>query len=170
MCPVALNIIVVYLPLSDYCYDLEKSTFSPLSVRVNEARLVDGMLPLSKITVWSLFHISPRVLTLVQMGKTGRSVARSYIAALDALIPVEASVSGLIANPTGVPPEGHRKIIKDRYDGAMKYLISQEEDAAGNPLPRSKLTKYVEKQEMWAKAVEAYAVAQERQQGLSLSS
>lgn len=103
------------------------------------------------------------------MGKTGRSVARSYMAALDALIPVEASVSGLIANLSGVEPEGHRKIIKDRYDGAMTYLKSQEEDATGNPLPKSKLTKYVEKQDMWAEAVEKYAIVQERQQGEPLS-
>ena len=103
------------------------------------------------------------------MGKTGRSVGRSYMAALDALIPVEASVSGLIASPSGVPPEGHRKIIKDRYDGAMKYLISPEEDSSGNPLPKSKLTRYVDKQVEWAKAVETYAKAQELQQGMARS-
>jgi len=31
------------------------------------------------------------------MGHTGKSVARSYMAALDCLIPVEASISGSIA-------------------------------------------------------------------------
>ena len=100
-----------------------------------------------------------------QLGKSGKSVARSYLSALDLLIPVEASVSGLIASPSDTPPEGRRKIIKDRYDAAMTYLKSYETDDSGNALPKSKLTKYVEKQDLWAKAVEGYAIAQERQQG-----
>ena len=99
------------------------------------------------------------------MGKTGKSVARSYLSALDLLIPVEASVSGLIANPSETPPEGRRKIIKDRYDTAMTYLKSYETEDSGPDRPKSKLKRYVEKQEVWAKAVEAYAIAQERQQG-----
>ena len=99
------------------------------------------------------------------MGKTGKSVARSYMSALDLLIPVEASVSGLIANPGETAPEGRRKIIKDRYDTAMNYLKSYETDEPGPDPPKSKLKRYVEKQEVWAKAVETYAIAQERQQG-----
>ena len=99
------------------------------------------------------------------MGKSGKSVARSYSSALDLLIPVEASVSGLIADPSNTPPEGRRKIIKDRYDNAMTYLNSYETDDSGKSLPKSKLTKYVEKQDLWHKAVEGYAIAQERQQG-----
>ncbi|MCJ1379935.1 hypothetical protein MMC17_003038 [Xylographa soralifera] len=136
----------------DYYYDQSTSASVPLQVLANEARLVDGMLPLSKIT----------------MGKTGKSVARSYISALDLLIPVEASVSGLIASPSNTSQdlelEGRRKIIKDRYDGAMKYLTSYEADTSGFEHPKSKLARYVEKQETWAKSVEMYALAQERQQ------
>ena len=100
----------------------------------------------------------------MKLGKTGKSVARSYLSALDLLIPVEASVSGLIASPSDKPVEGRRKIIKDHHDGAMKYLTSLEEDPHGNTLPNSKLSKYVEKQESWAKTVELYSIAQERQQ------
>ena len=74
-------------------------------------------------------------------------------------------MSGLIASTSDTPPEGRRKIIKDRYDSAMTYLKSYETDESGGALPKSKLTKYVEKQEMWAKAVEMYSVSQERQLG-----
>ena len=79
------------------------------------------------------------------MTKTGKSVARRYLSALYLLIPVEASVSGMIANPSDAPPEGRRKIIKDRYDIAMTYLKPYEIDDSGNTLPKSKLIKYVEK-------------------------
>jgi len=100
------------------------------------------------------------------MGKTGKSVARSYMSALDLLIPVEASVSGLVATPsTTKAMDPQRKIIKDRYDEAMKYLKSPEEEStAQGTAPASKLSRYVQKQEAWAKAVEDFAVAQERQQ------
>ena len=74
-------------------------------------------------------------------------------------------MSGLIASASDTPPEGRRKIIKDRYDSAMTYLKSYETDESGGALPKSKLTKYVEKQEMWAKAIEMYSIAQERQLG-----
>ena len=46
----------------------------------------------------------------------------------------------------------------------MKYLTSFEEDSGGNTVPESKLSRYVEKQKAWAKDVEMFAVAQERQQ------
>ena len=74
-------------------------------------------------------------------------------------------MSGLIASASDTPPEGRRKIIKDRYDSAMTYLKSYETDESGGSLPKSKLSKYVEKQDMWAKAVEMYSIAQERQLG-----
>jgi hypothetical protein len=50
----------------------------------------------------------------------------------------------------------------------MKYLKSFEEDSVGSTVPRSKLSRYVEKQDAWAKEVEMFAVAQERQQSRSL--
>ncbi len=36
---------------SDYIWNSETKAFPPLNVRVNEARLVDGMVPVSKIMV-----------------------------------------------------------------------------------------------------------------------
>ena len=94
------------------------------------------------------------------MGRTGKSVARSYMAALDCLIPVEASISGSIALNKDKSLEPRMQIIRDRYNGAMNFLKSADETNPG----RSKLSTYVEKQELWNMAVEQYSIAQERQQ------
>lgn len=100
------------------------------------------------------------------MGNTGRSVSRSYQTVLDLLVPVEASVSGLIAGNSTEAPTGQRAIIKDRYDAAMRYLKSADEaDGVPQAVPSSKLNKYVEKQAEWTKAVELYAKAQKDHQG-----
>ena len=102
------------------------------------------------------------------MGNTGRSVSRSYQTVLDLLVPVEASLAGLItSDATPVPSTGQRKIIKYRYDEAMRYLKGQDdaEAANANVAPSSRLKKYVEKQEAWTKAVERYAAVQKDQQG-----
>ncbi|KAF3901320.1 hypothetical protein ABW20_dc0101226 [Dactylellina cionopaga] len=101
------------------------------------------------------------------MGKTGKSVARSYLAALDLLVPVEASVSGMIAGANDAALDPRRKIIKDRYDSALKYLQSSEEGPSGGAVatingsvPKSKLERYVQKQEFWAHEVEKFTKAQ----------
>ncbi|KAL8802865.1 MAG: hypothetical protein Q9182_003552 [Xanthomendoza sp. 2 TL-2023] len=131
----------------DYTWDQNSLAFAPLAVRVNEARLVDNMVPVSKMT----------------MGRTGKSVARSYLAALDLLVPVEASVSSAIALNQGKPLEKRLDIIRERYERSMKFLKSRDD-----LYPRkSKLTTYVDKQESWNKAVEQYAAAQERQMSIS---
>lgn len=97
------------------------------------------------------------------MGRTGKSVARSYMAALDLMVPVEASVSGAIALNKGKPLEPRLDIIRNRYNKSMKFLKEADEL---NP-SRSKLATYVEKQEKWNKAMEGYAAAQERQMAIS---
>ncbi|KKO98960.1 hypothetical protein THAR02_08924 [Trichoderma harzianum] len=114
----------------------------PLDIQVKEARLVDGMIPLSKFTA----------------GKTGKSVARSYLAALDLLVPVEASVSGVIGNDTSVVKDERLKTIRDRYKLSMAYLTSPDDTPGSNG--KSKVDTYVQKQSMWAKEVAAYAQAQ----------
>jgi len=147
---------------SNFYYDQDTTAFTPLKVRINEARLVDGMLPLSKITVVCSFS---SVLSAddTQMGKTGNSVVRNYLNALDLLVPIEAPVTGITATPSTGNITGRRKVIKERYDNALAYLTSFEEDAGVKATNRSKLAKYVEKQENWAKAVQMYAEVQERQ-------
>ena len=97
----------------------------------------------------------------LMMGRTGKSVARSYLAALDTLIPVEASVSGTIALNKDKKLAPQFETNRTRYTNAMKYLTSNDE-ASG----KSKLTVYGAKQEVWNKAVEQYAVAQQRQQDI----
>ncbi|KAL6798483.1 hypothetical protein J3E68DRAFT_449402 [Trichoderma sp. SZMC 28012] len=146
--PVANNqVFTVSLPgtiidWKDYYYNSSKLIRPPLDIQVKEARLVDGMIPLSKFTA----------------GKTGKSVARSYLAALDLLVPVEASVSGVIGNDTAVIKNEHLKTIRDRYKLSMAYLTSPDDTPGGNG--KSKVDTYVQKQSMWAKEVAAYAQAQ----------
>ncbi|KAI9769288.1 MAG: hypothetical protein M1839_003765 [Geoglossum umbratile] len=154
--PVANNqLLTVQVPgivvdPNDYFWNPDATAMAPVLTRINQARLVDGMIPLSKIT----------------MGKTGKSVARSYLTALDLLVPVEASISGLISAPPGTMIEGRKRVIKDRYDTAMRFLTSFEDNLDGKSTPKSKLSRYVEKQEGWANAVQSFAEAQQRQQDI----
>lgn len=146
----------------DYYYNADETIKAPLAVRVAEARLVDGMIPLSKFTViFRSLNSSMYILTTSQAGKTGKSVARSYLSTLDLMVPVEASVSGLIggSDPKAVVEE-RLVVIRDRYNRAMDYLKSA--DDSPNADGRSKLGTYVLKQESWSKAVEAYTSAQDR--------
>ena len=100
-----------------------------------------------------LFLITP------QAGKTGKSVARSYLSTLDFMVPVEASVSGVIGgNDPTVVVDQRLMVVRDRYNKAMDYLKSA--DDSPNADGRSKLGTYVLKQEAWSKAVEAYTAAQ----------
>lgn len=146
--PVANNqVFTVSLPgtiidWKDYYYNVSRHIKAPLDIQVKEARLVDGMIPLSKYTA----------------GKTGKSVARSYLGALDLLIPVEASVSNVISNETSEITNERLKTIRDRYKYSMTYLEGADErpGAAG----RSRTDTYVLKQAAWAKEVAAYQHAQ----------
>ena len=107
------------------------------------------------------------------MGNSGKSVSRSYVSALDFLIPAEASASGTIAESGGTSAQEaigmteRKKMLKRRYDDAMRYLEepgkSSTSEAGAPPAVRSKLTHYVEKQEAWAKAIEGFAEAQQKQ-------
>ncbi|OTA07299.1 hypothetical protein A9Z42_0081940 [Trichoderma parareesei] len=146
--PVANNqVLTVSLPgtiidWKDYYYNSSKLIKPPLDIQVKEARLVDGMIPLSKFTA----------------GKTGKSVARSYLAALDLLVPVEASVSGVIGNESTQVTDERLKTIRDRYKLSMAYLTSPDDTPGGNG--KSKVDTYVQKQSVWAREVAAYAQAQ----------
>ncbi|KAK0758399.1 LOW QUALITY PROTEIN: hypothetical protein N5P37_008797 [Trichoderma harzianum] len=135
--PVANNqVFTVSLPgtiidWKDYYYNSSKLIRPPLDIQVKEARLA---------------------------GKTGKSVARSYLAALDLLVPVEASVSGVIGNDTSVVKDERLKTIRDRYKLSMAYFTSPDDTPGSNG--KSKVDTYVQKQSMWAKEVAAYAQAQ----------
>src|ERR1700761_5090058 len=93
------------------------------------------------------------------MGRTGKSVARSYLTALDALISVESSIASALASDK--PLTARQTKIRDRYKNAMTYLTSKD-DVSG----KSRLSVYVDKQEKWNKAVEAQNSAQYTQQKL----
>ncbi|KAK3365596.1 hypothetical protein B0T24DRAFT_710717 [Lasiosphaeria ovina] len=146
--PVANNqVLTVSLPgtiidWKEYYYNVSRHIKPPLDVQVKEARLVDGMIPLSKYTA----------------GKTGKSVARSYLAALDLLVPVEASVSGVVSNETTEVTDERLKTIRDRYKYSMSYLTSPDDTPSG--AGRTKVDTYVLKQSAWAKEVAAYQHAQ----------
>lgn len=86
-------------------------------------------------------------------------MARSYLAALDCLVPVAASVSGTIAMNQDKSLEPRLQIIRDRYQGAMRFLKSPDE----MDQTRSKVSIYVAKQAAWNESVEQYSMAQERQ-------
>ncbi|KAM0548747.1 hypothetical protein ACHAPJ_009743 [Fusarium lateritium] len=119
--PVANNqVFTVSLPgtiidWKEYYYNVSRHIKPPLDVQVKEARLVDGMIPLSKYTA----------------GKTGKSVARSYLSALDLLVPVEASVSGVVSNETTEVTNEHLKTIRDRYKYSMQHLTSPDDTTSG---------------------------------------
>ncbi|KAG7294644.1 hypothetical protein NEMBOFW57_004721 [Staphylotrichum longicolle] len=146
--PVANNqVLTVSLPgtiidWKEYYYNVSRHIKPPLDVQVKEARLVDGMIPLSKYTA----------------GKTGKSVARSYLAALDLLVPVEASVSGVVSNETTEVTDERLKTIRDRYKYSMSYLTSPDDTPSG--AGRTKVDTYVLKQSAWAREVAAYQHAQ----------
>ncbi|KXH50060.1 hypothetical protein CSIM01_07318 [Colletotrichum simmondsii] len=146
--PVASNqVLTVSLPgtvidWKEYYYNADKYIKPPLDIQVKEARLVDGMIPLSKFTA----------------GKTGKSVARSYLATLDLLIPVEASVSGVIGNEAGEVADERLRTIRDRYKLSMSYLTSPDDTPTG--AGRTKVDTYVQKQSAWAEQVAAYSHAQ----------
>jgi hypothetical protein len=82
-------------------------------------------------------------------------VARSYLDALDCLVPVETSVSS--GEDDRLLTE-RQSDIRDRYTQAMNYLTASDQKESG----KSRLQTYVEKQESWNQAVERYNEAQVR--------
>lgn len=80
------------------------------------------------------------------------------MATLDLIVPVEASVSGVIGSEPSVITDERLKTVRDRYTKAMDYLKSPDDSPGANG--RSKLETYVLKQELWSKEVEKYSSAQ----------
>ncbi|KAF5636934.1 hypothetical protein F25303_8137 [Fusarium sp. NRRL 25303] len=109
----------------EFVYDLSKHALPPTSVRQAEGRLVDSMMPIANIMI----------------GNTGKSVARSYSRALDALLPAKATISS--GNGARSPGESH-------YDAAMKFL--RQRDSNG----KTAVDLYREKQQAWCQAQAAW--------------
>ncbi|KAK4228622.1 hypothetical protein QBC38DRAFT_523461 [Podospora fimiseda] len=118
-------------PEGPYWWNPKEHAETPHRVKVNEARLVDGMVPLSKL----------------MLGPTGKSVARSYAAALDMLIPEDAPID----TPTDVGVGGHKTQAAERYLMAMKYLTSLAPNST-----KTVIDVYVEKQEAWSVAMKEW--------------
>ncbi|KAJ3938457.1 uncharacterized protein N0V96_011712 [Colletotrichum fioriniae] len=77
---------------------------------------------------------------------------------LDFLVPVEASVSGVVSNESTDVTDPRLKTIQERYKYSMRYLTSPDDTPNGNG--RTKVDTYVMKQSAWAKEVAAYQQAQ----------
>jgi hypothetical protein len=106
---------------------------TPHRLKANEARLVDGMVPLSKI----------------MLGPTGKSVARSYAAALDMLIPEDAPID---ADASAQPNTDAAK----RYSSAMNYLTSIAPNSS-----KSVVDVYVGKQQAWTDSMNEWEKAKQ---------
>ncbi|KAK8065032.1 hypothetical protein PG997_011779 [Apiospora hydei] len=74
------------------------------------------------------------------------------------MVPVEASVSGVIGSEPNAVTDERLKTVRDRYTKAMDYLKSPDDSPGANG--RSKLETYVMKQELWSREVEKYTRAQ----------
>ncbi|KAF4339124.1 Phage tail fiber repeat 2 [Fusarium beomiforme] len=114
-----------------YVWDSKQESDTPHRIKVNESRLVDNMVPLSK----------------VMMGVTGKSVARSYAAALDMLIPEDAPIDTDKSTTT-------KTAAADRYIAAMKYLTQNAPNSS-----RSVIDVYVEKQQAYSEAMNKWEAA-----------
>ncbi|KAI8415866.1 hypothetical protein FOFC_05493 [Fusarium oxysporum] len=108
-----------------YWFNPKEHAETPHRIKVHEARLVDGMVPLSKI----------------MMGPTGKSVARSYAAALDMLIPEDAPIDMDTSTVA-------KSKAAERYLAAMKYLTSTVPNSS-----KTVVDVYVEKQQIWSDAM-----------------
>ena len=122
-----------------FVYDTSKHAFPPTTVQVNEARLVDGMMPLSNIMVCSSkLWYDVRCLPPLHIGNTGKSVTRSYSRALDGLIPKKLDVeNGGIRSP-GNPD----------YKAAMTYLTTRDASTGLSPVDV-----YNQKLQAWGRAM-----------------
>ncbi|GLB44722.1 hypothetical protein LshimejAT787_1800590 [Lyophyllum shimeji] len=82
------------------------------------------------------------VLAPVQLGPTGKSVARSYDAAISKLIPAGTTVGVDVADPQNLTAE------EERYQKAMTWLLFKYKDG------KTRVEIYSEKQELYTKAIE----------------
>ncbi|RAL15379.1 uncharacterized protein BO97DRAFT_210257 [Aspergillus homomorphus CBS 101889] len=138
----SLQVPAIILDPDDYHWDKSKASM-PLKTRIAEAKLVDSMVPVSKLSI----------------GQCGKSVARSYMAALDRLVPVTAAGSNMHATNSTQALDLQFQAARDRYRGAMRYLESADERAQA----QSKISTYIAKQQAWAQAVQQYSEDQARQ-------
>jgi len=74
------------------------------------------------------------------------------------MVPVEASVSGVIGSEPAVVTDPQLKTARNRYAKDMEYLRSPNDPPGANG--RSKMETYVIKQEAWSREVEKYSRAQ----------
>lgn len=81
------------------------------------------------------------------MGVTGKSVARSYAAALDMLIPEDAPIDTDKSTT-------NKTAAADRYVAAMKYLTSNAPNSS-----KSVIDVYVEKQQAYSEAMNKWEAA-----------
>jgi hypothetical protein len=88
------------------------------------------------------------------MGPTGKSVSRSYAAALDMLIPEDAPIDDLDKST-----ETKNKAA-ERYVAAMKYLTSTVPNSS-----KSVVDVYVEKQQAWSDAMKEWDQAKQAARG-----
>ncbi|KAF3911056.1 hypothetical protein AA313_de0204049 [Arthrobotrys entomopaga] len=114
-----------------YVWNDKEEPDTPHRIKVNESRLVDNMIPLSKI----------------MMGVTGKSVARSYAGALDMLIPEDAPIDMDKSTTT-------KTAAAERYIAAMKYLTGA---APGSS--KFVIDVYVEKQQLYSEAMNNWEAA-----------
>ncbi|KAH8678320.1 hypothetical protein BX600DRAFT_532153 [Xylariales sp. PMI_506] len=120
-----------------YVYNVEKHAFPPTAVRVSEAQLVDGMMPLSNIMI----------------GNTGKSVTRSYSRALDGLIPKKAEIAD-----GGIRSPGNKA-----YNTSMQYLTTRDPATGLTPVDvyNTKLRAWGDAQTAWQTAkIEAKKAAE----------
>ncbi|CAI4215827.1 unnamed protein product [Parascedosporium putredinis] len=120
-----------------FWWNPSKHAETPYGVKVSEARLTDGMVPLSK----------------VMRAPTGQSVAHSYNAALDMLIPEDPFMSGGTMGPG-------RTSGAERYASAMKFLSSKDRDT-----DMTVMDVYTKKQQAWIMAASEWEQAQKRARG-----
>ncbi|KAH8145972.1 uncharacterized protein LAJ45_09894 [Morchella importuna] len=107
-------------------------------IRVNEARLVDSMIPLDTM----------------MLGPTGKSVSRSYLAALDYLVPSETELTlSLNKDQDNQPPT--------KYGAAMRYLRKPVVGPVGMPT-RTPVDIYVEKQALFTFAQSKWDAIQDK--------
>ncbi|KAG9094467.1 hypothetical protein FRC06_010779 [Ceratobasidium sp. 370] len=116
--------------LGDYKVEKERDAILPIVTELNQAILCDDMPALSTL----------------QMGPTGRSVARSYGEVISKLVPAQSTIG---VDETSMTPE------QLRYDQGMKFLSSR---IPGNP-GKTIINVYTEKQHAYTQVVENRAKA-----------
>ncbi|KAG6812259.1 hypothetical protein H0H92_003715 [Tricholoma furcatifolium] len=121
----------------------------------DEGRLIDTVLPTSTELNQAILCDDMPVLSPVQLGPTGKSVARSYDAAISKLIPKGTTV--------GIDVDDARALSDEeaRYKRAMDWLTFKDKDQGGT---KTRIEVYTERQAKYTKAVESKTKAFEEAQ------